>query len=67
MTLENPPLFCVRPFTEFYVDPKGDAHLCCPQWIDIPAGNVLETPPMDIWRGAKASVRVPLYCRELYT
>ena len=48
------PLFCVRPFTEFYIDAEGDAHLCCPQWIDMCVGNVLETPPMDIWRGPEA-------------
>ena len=47
-------MFCARPFTEMYIDEKGDCHLCCPFWMDETAGNVLTTPLMDIWMGPKA-------------
>jgi MoaA/NifB/PqqE/SkfB family radical SAM enzyme len=47
-------MFCRRPFEQFYVTQDGAAHLCCPCWIDAPAGNVLQTDPMVIWRGVTA-------------
>lgn len=47
-------MYCPRPFEQFYVVENGDAHLCCPEWIAMPAGNVLATPPLEIWRGKVA-------------
>jgi len=47
-------MFCRRPFEQFYVAENGDVHLCCPEWIAMPAGNVLATPPLEIWRGKVA-------------
>jgi pyruvate-formate lyase-activating enzyme len=47
-------MYCPRPFEQFYVVENGDVHLCCPEWIAMPAGNVLATPPLDIWRGRVA-------------
>jgi len=44
-------MFCRRPFEQFYVDETGDVHLCCPEWIAMPAGNVLATDPIKIWEG----------------
>jgi MoaA/NifB/PqqE/SkfB family radical SAM enzyme len=47
-------MFCPRPFEQLYVTEDGDAHLCCPNWIAMPAGNVLATPPLAVWRSRVA-------------
>ena len=47
-------MYCRRPFEQFYVAENGDVHLCCPEWIAMPAGNVLATPPLEIWHGKVA-------------
>jgi MoaA/NifB/PqqE/SkfB family radical SAM enzyme len=47
-------MFCKRPFEQFYVTSNGDAHLCCPEWIAMPAGNVIATHPLEIWQGKVA-------------
>lgn len=48
-------MYCLRPFTQFYVVENGDVHLCCPEWIAMPAGNLFATPPMEIWKGKVAT------------
>jgi hypothetical protein len=47
-------MYCPRPFEQFYVVENGDVHLCCPEWIAMPAGNLLATPPLEIWNGKVA-------------
>jgi pyruvate-formate lyase-activating enzyme len=42
-------MFCCRPFEQYYVDVAGDVHLCCPQWIAMPVGNVLSSNPLEVW------------------
>ena len=48
-------MFCPRPFTEMYIDERGDCHLCCPFWMNKVAGNVLTASPLEIWNGATAT------------
>ena len=50
-------MFCARPFSQFYIVENGDVHLCCPEWIAMPAGNLFVTPPLEIWKG-KVATRV---------
>jgi MoaA/NifB/PqqE/SkfB family radical SAM enzyme len=47
-------MFCSRPFTQFYIDERGDVWQCCPGWITQKAGNILQSDPMDIWYGQAA-------------
>jgi MoaA/NifB/PqqE/SkfB family radical SAM enzyme len=47
-------MFCRRPFEQFYVTSDGNVHLCCPEWIDRPAGNLLLETPASIWEGPVA-------------
>jgi len=47
-------MMCRRPFEQYYVATGGNVHLCCPGWIDIPAGNVLADNPIAIWKGQVA-------------
>ena len=47
-------MYCLRPFTHFYLTENGDVHLCCKKWINRNAGNILTAPPMDIWNGLRA-------------
>jgi MoaA/NifB/PqqE/SkfB family radical SAM enzyme len=47
-------MFCSRPFEQFYVTEDGDVHLCCPEWIAMPAGNLFARSPMEIWTGKVA-------------
>lgn len=55
-TLRSPsPLIgypCMRPFTQFVVNYKGEALICCidPLWKH-PVGNVLKKSILDIWQG----------------
>ncbi len=44
-------MMCRRPFEQYYVTSNGNVHLCCPQWIDIPAGNIFTENPIAIWMG----------------
>lgn len=44
-------MYCSWPFTQFFIDEVGDATTCCPNWTSVKLGNVLKTPPMEIWRG----------------
>lgn len=48
-------MFCARPFSQFYVVENGDVHLCCPDWMAMPAGNLFVTPPLEIWNGKVAT------------
>jgi len=35
--------------------PKGDVYLCCPNWLKMPAGNMLQSDTFgEIWNGEKA-------------
>jgi len=47
-------MFCLRPFTQYYVYENGDVHLCCHGWVNRTAGNVLRDDPVDIWKGTAA-------------
>ncbi len=47
-------MFCRRPFEQFYVTADANVHLCCPAWMDRPAGNLLVQSPIDIWNGPVA-------------
>ena len=52
-------LFCSMPFRFIEVTgwypPKGDVFLCCPNWLRVPAGNILQCHSFEeIWNGEKA-------------
>ena len=47
-------MYCPRPYEQFYVTSKGDVHLCCPEWVALPAGNLFESHPIEIWTGENA-------------
>ena len=47
-------MMCHRPFEQYYVTSNGNVHLCCPEWIDAPAGNIFTEKPIAIWMGKKA-------------
>ncbi len=48
-------LFCRLPFTEISISPNGDiTPTCCPDWVDIKLGNILEKSWQDIWNGPES-------------
>lgn len=50
-------LFCSKPFTWFEVSRgqrEGEVFLCCPTWLDTPAGNIEEQSVAEIWNGPVA-------------
>jgi MoaA/NifB/PqqE/SkfB family radical SAM enzyme len=44
-------MFCHVPFTNLHVFEEGDAYCCCPDWLPVRLGNVLESSLTDIWNG----------------
>lgn len=53
----NGSLFCSKPFTWFEVsrgNREGEVFLCCPTWLDTPAGNIDEQTVAEIWNGPVA-------------
>lgn len=48
-------IWCPNPFEYMTVVANGDVHLCMCPWIR-PAGNILQDPPLAIWRGVKAQL-----------
>ena len=48
-------MYCPWPFTQFYIGEDGEATTCCPGWASLSIGNVLHTPPMEIWLGERAT------------
>lgn len=55
---ERPRLFCNRPFVTLHVsgfrEPKGDAYLCCPSWLNTPVGNLQSQTVEEVWNGPRA-------------
>jgi MoaA/NifB/PqqE/SkfB family radical SAM enzyme len=47
-------LICTQPFTWCEVHGDGSVFACCPSWLNVPLGNLLQTPWGDIWNGAIA-------------
>lgn len=50
-------LFCDRPFRWLEVSGmrlRGEAHLCCPSWLDVPVGDLSRQPVADVWNGEAA-------------
>lgn len=54
---ESKKLFCSKPFRWFDVAPGegiGNVYLCCPWWLDTPAGNLQRQSVEEIWNGETA-------------
>jgi len=50
-------LFCDRPFRWLEVSGvrlRGEAHLCCPSWLDVPVGDLSRQTVDDVWNGEPA-------------
>ncbi|HSE92335.1 MAG TPA: SPASM domain-containing protein [Methylomirabilota bacterium] len=50
-------LFCSKPFEWFEVtqlNGRGGVYLCCPSWLPVPVGNVLQQPVAAIWNSPRA-------------
>lgn len=50
-------LFCSKPFTWFEVSRnvrENEVFLCCPSWLDTPAGNLRDQSVEEIWNGPVA-------------
>ena len=50
-------LFCDRPFRWLEVSGvrlRGEAHLCCPSWLDVPVGDLSQQSVDDVWNGEAA-------------
>lgn len=50
-------LFCAKPFTWFEVSRgarENEVYLCCPSWLDTPAGNLRDQSVEEIWNGRVA-------------
>lgn len=47
-------LICIQPFTWCEIHADGSVFACCPSWMDMPLGNVLQTPFSGIWNGFAA-------------
>lgn len=46
--------FCARPWEFAQVSPTGELYLCCPQYLDRPVGNLLDSDFMPAWNSARA-------------
>jgi len=47
-------LFCERPFRWLEVSGvrlRGEAHLCCPSWLDVPVGDLSRQSVEEVWNG----------------
>ena len=49
-------MYCSWPYTQYFIDEDGTVTTCCPNWTSINLGNVLNTHPMEIWRGERATL-----------
>lgn len=50
-------LFCDRPFRWLEVSGvrlRGEAHLCCPSWLDLPVGDLSRQTVEEVWNGEVA-------------
>ena len=51
-------IFCSRPFEWLdisdFTGKKGDSYLCCPSWLPVSVGNVLEDDLEELWNGPTA-------------
>lgn len=50
-------LFCDRPFRWLEVSGmrlRGEAHLCCPSWLDVPVGDLSRQSVDEVWNGDAA-------------
>ena len=50
-------LFCSKPFEWFEVtqlNGRGGVYLCCPSWLAVPVGNLLQEPVAAIWNSPRA-------------
>lgn len=50
-------LFCERPFRWLEVSGvrlRGEAHLCCPSWLDAPIGDLSRESVEEVWNGETA-------------
>lgn len=50
-------LFCERPFRWLEVSGmrlRGEAHLCCPSWLDMPVGDLSLQAVEEVWNGDTA-------------
>jgi hypothetical protein len=50
-------LFCDRPFRWLEVSGvrlRGEAHLCCPSWLDLPVGDLSRQTVEEVWNGPVA-------------
>lgn len=67
-------LFCSKPFEWFEVtqlNGRGGVYLCCPSWLSVPVGNLLQQPVAEIWNSPRAQqIRASIldgsfrYCNE---
>ena len=46
-------MYCAWPFTNLIIYEDGEAMVCCPGWTSLTLGNVLETSPLEMWKGEK--------------
>jgi MoaA/NifB/PqqE/SkfB family radical SAM enzyme len=47
-------LICTQPFQWCEIREDGRVFLCCPSWLKLPIGNLLEQPLAEIWNGTEA-------------
>ncbi len=65
--------FCDLPFRHLETTYSGDAFLCCPSWVPLPAGNIFEEDPAEVWNSPSArAIRRSIldgsyrYCSRVY-
>lgn len=54
---DNDRLICTRPFTWCEIHADGSIFACCPSWLSVPLGNLLQTPFAAIWNGLNATTQ----------
>lgn len=52
--LDDDRLICTQPFNWCEIHADGSVYACCPSWVNVPLGNLLQTPFFDIWNGPEA-------------
>lgn len=52
--LSDDHLICSQPFEWCEIREDGRVFLCCPSWLKMPIGNLLQQPLAEIWNGTEA-------------
>ncbi|HVP24112.1 MAG TPA: SPASM domain-containing protein [Conexivisphaerales archaeon] len=51
MNFNHPDTYCRNPFIRLEVGYQGAVWLCCPAWLPLEIGNIMDNDLLDLWHG----------------